>query len=70
MVAATLFDLWKSLPCLNRTDIPFFGTGFLVSFVSAWLAIRFFIRFLGRHTLVPFGWYRLAVAAVVFWLLA
>jgi undecaprenyl-diphosphatase len=70
MFAATLFDLWKSLPCLSRTDIPFFGLGFIVSFFSAWLAIRFLIRFVGRHTLVPFGWYRLAVAVVVFWLLA
>ena len=71
MVAATLFDLWKSLPCLNRTDIPFFGLGFLMSFVSAWLAIRFFIQFLGRHTLVPFGLYRLGFAVgVVSWLLA
>jgi undecaprenyl-diphosphatase len=70
MIAATLFDLWRSLPCLNRTDILFFGLGFFVSFLSAWLAIRFFIRFLGRHTLIPFGWYRLVVAAVVFLLLA
>ena len=69
MFAATMFDLWKSLPSLDTTDIPFFGVGFLVSFISAWVAIRFFIRFIGSHTLVPFGWYRLAVAALVFWLL-
>ncbi len=66
MVAATVFDLWKSLPCLDRTDIPLFGLGFLVSFVFAWIGIRFLIRFLGCHTLVPFGWYRITVAAVVF----
>ena len=70
MVAATVFDLWKSLPCLDRTDIPLFSLGFLVSFISAWIGIRFLIRFVGRHTLVPFGWYRMAVAAAVFWLMA
>jgi len=40
--------------------------GFVVSFVFAWLAVTLFIRFLARHTLVPFGWYRLLLAAVVF----
>ena len=70
MFAATLFDLWKSLPCLGRADIPLFLVGFLVSFASAWVAIRFLIRFLSRHTLMPFGWYRLAVAGIVLLLLS
>jgi undecaprenyl-diphosphatase len=66
MTAAVLFDLLKSLPALSRADIPLFAVGFAVSFVSALAAVRFLIRFLGRHTLAPFGWYRIAAAILVF----
>jgi len=39
--------------------------GFLASVVSSYLVIRFFLRFLRRHTFLPFVIYRLAVAALV-----
>ena len=66
LVVACLYDLWKSLPMLTSADVPFFGLGLLVSFVSAWVAVRFFIHFLAHHTLIPFGWYRVALAVIVF----
>lgn len=67
MFAATFFDLYKSRGLLNVSDIPFFAIGFVVALVSAWAAIRFFIRFLANHTLKGFGWYRLALAWVTCW---
>jgi len=70
MVAATIFDLYKSLPFLYGADVPVFATGFVVAFLAAWLAIKGFIRFLGGHTLYVFGWYRIAVALTIFWLLS
>lgn len=70
MIVACLYELSSSAVAMNRSHILFFALGFFVSFVSALLAIRFFIRFLSRHTLIPFGWYRLIVAAIVFWILA
>src|SRR5918992_1360828 len=36
MFAATLFDLYKTLPILQGSDVPMFGIGFVVSFVAAW----------------------------------
>ncbi len=65
LCGAALYDLWKSLPLLSASDVPFFGIGFAVAFGSAWLAVEFFVRLLGSHTLKPFGWYRLGIAAVV-----
>jgi undecaprenyl-diphosphatase len=65
MFAATIYDLYKSLPLLHTSDAITFGIGFVMSFLSALLAIKFFLRFLGRHTLNPFGWYRIIVAIVV-----
>ncbi|HKP97373.1 MAG TPA: undecaprenyl-diphosphate phosphatase [Fibrobacteria bacterium] len=67
MFAATFYDLYKSREFLQASDAPLFALGFLVSLVSAWLAIRFFIRYLANHTLKGFGWYRLAVAAFTLW---
>jgi undecaprenyl-diphosphatase len=69
MFAATSLDLYKSLPILQGSDVPMFGIGFVVSFVAAWLAIQFFLRYLGSHTLKPFGWYRIIVASAILWLL-
>ncbi len=65
MCAATIYDLYKSRAFLSASDIPVFMTGFVVSFISAWFAIKFFIRLLGKCTLKPFGWYRIAIAILI-----
>ncbi len=65
LCAAAGYDLLKSLDVLQTSDILIFGIGFVVAMISAWFAIRSFIRLLGTHTLKPFGWYRIAVAVVV-----
>jgi undecaprenyl-diphosphatase len=39
--------------------------GLLVAWASAALAIDFLVRYLGRHTLALFGWWRLLVAGFV-----
>jgi undecaprenyl-diphosphatase len=69
MFAATVFDLYKTLPILHTSDLPTFAIGFVVSFLAAGVAIKFFLRFLGSHTLKPFGWYRIIVAVGILWLL-
>jgi undecaprenyl-diphosphatase len=68
MIAATLFEFYKKRALFSGANFVMLGIGFVVSFIFAWLAVKFFIHFLSRHTLVPFGWYRLGVAALVFWL--
>jgi undecaprenyl-diphosphatase len=65
MFAATVFDLYKSLAILHGSDVPIFVTGFVVSFIAAWLAIRFFLHLLTSHTLNPFGWYRIILALAI-----
>jgi undecaprenyl-diphosphatase len=67
MLAAVSYDLWKSRDFLSLSDAPLFALGFVVAFLSAWMAIRFFIRFLANHTLQGFGWYRIVLAGVAWW---
>lgn len=66
MIAATVFELHRSYANLAG-HFQLVAIGFVVSFIFAWLAVKSFIHFLSRHTLIPFGWYRLALAGVVLW---
>ncbi|MGH8857527.1 MAG: undecaprenyl-diphosphate phosphatase, partial [Polaromonas sp.] len=50
---------------LSVADLPLFGVGLLFSFVSAWLCIRWLLRYIASHSFVPFAWYRIAFGAVV-----
>lgn len=65
--AAVLYDFYKSLGWLTLSDAKIFAIGFVTAFVSAWLAVKFFIRLVSRHTLEPFGWYRIFIGPVIFW---
>ena len=67
MVAATFYKLYHTYALLNASQGGMIAIGFVVSFLSAWAAVKLFIRFLSHHTLVPFAWYRLAVAGLVIW---
>jgi len=67
MIAATLYKLIKCYHLLTPNRFTMLAIGFVVSFIFAWLAVKFFIHYLSRHTLVPFGWYRLIVAGLVVW---
>jgi undecaprenyl-diphosphatase len=46
------------------------GIGALISAMVAYASIEFFMRFVGRVGLIPFAIYRLALAAVIFYVLA
>lgn len=70
MCAATGYELLKNRALLSWEDVPLFAWGSLFSFIFALLAIKGFIALLGRVTLRPFAWYRLALAPLVYWFLA
>ncbi len=69
MVAATGFDFVKNHDVFSVNDLLLLSIGFVVSFIFAWLAVKWFIRLVQTVSLRPFAWYRLALAACVllFW---
>jgi len=65
LVAAGLYDLWKNRALLSTADVPVFGVGSVVAFVSAFVVIRWLIRYVATHDFKPFAWYRIAFGAAV-----
>ena len=54
---------------LSRDVYVLFAVGIVVSAVVGYVTIKYFLRFLARHRLDVFAWYRLALAALtVVWL--
>ena len=61
MAAATGYDLLKSWRDLGGHGAAL-AVGFVVSFVTAWLAVRTFLAMLKGRGFAAFGWYRIALA--------
>lgn len=65
LLAATAYQLWKERALLSAADIPMFTVGFVAAFVSAFLCVRWLLRFISTHDFTPFAWYRIAFGLVV-----
>ena len=65
MCAAVGLDMLKSYKLLTSSDIPLFAVGFIVSFLTAIVAIRGFLGFLGKYTLIPFAIYRIVAGILI-----
>jgi undecaprenyl-diphosphatase len=65
MAAATGYDLLKSYQALGG-NYDVLAVGFVVSFVTALLAIKSFLGYVRRRSFAVFGWYRIALAVAFF----
>ncbi|MFT3802302.1 MAG: undecaprenyl-diphosphate phosphatase [Burkholderiaceae bacterium] len=65
LIGAGVYDTWKYRDLLTMQDLPFFGVGLVLSFVSALACVRWLIRYVASNTFVPFAWYRIVFGIVV-----
>lgn len=69
IAGATLYELIKLRHVLGDTSWasfgPTLGIGFAVSFVSAFVCIRWLIRYVATHDFRIFAWYRIVFGVVV-----
>ena len=65
LIGAGVYSLYKDRALLSIADLPLFGVGLLFAFVSAWLCIRWLLRYIATHSFVPFAWYRIVFGLVV-----
>jgi undecaprenyl-diphosphatase len=63
--AATLYEAYKSRHELGAMGGSNLAVGLVVSFLVAWAVIAVFLRYLQRHGLAPFGYYRVAVGLLM-----
>ncbi|MEK8029321.1 undecaprenyl-diphosphate phosphatase [Ideonella sp. DXS29W] len=65
LVGASVYSLWKERALLSVADWPMFATGFIVSFLSAWVCVQWLLRYIATHRFTVFAWYRIAFGGVV-----
>lgn len=65
IAAAGAFKLLKSGACFSAAEYLMLGIGFAVSFVVAAIMIKWLMHYLRKHSLIPFGWYRIVLGLIV-----
>ena len=65
LFAATFYSLYKERALLTVDDLGMWLVGFVAAFVSAFLCVRWLLRFVSSHDFTPFAWYRIAFGLVV-----
>ena len=65
LIGAGAYSLYKERALLSAADIPLFAVGLVFSFLSAWLCVRWLLRYISSHSFVPFAYYRIAFGLIV-----
>jgi len=65
LLGATVYSLYKERALLSASDLPLFSIGTVAAFISAFLCVRWLLRYISSHTFTAFAWYRIAFGLLV-----
>ncbi|HLA36329.1 MAG TPA: undecaprenyl-diphosphate phosphatase [Rhodocyclaceae bacterium] len=65
LLLATVYQLYKERALLSVDDLGLWAVGFIAAFASAFLCVRWLLRFISNHDFTLFAWYRIAFGIVV-----
>ena len=65
LFGAAAYDIYKNRELLSAADLPLFAVGMVVSWLSAWVCVKWLLRFVGNHSFVSFAWYRIAFGGLI-----
>jgi undecaprenyl-diphosphatase len=65
LIGAGVYSLYKDRALLAWTDLPVFLVGLVFSFLSAWLCIRWLLRYIATHSFIGFAYYRIIFGVIV-----
>ncbi len=65
LVAAGAYDLYKNRAAFSDADLEMLAVGLVAAFVSAFVCVRWLIRYVASHDFKPFAWYRIAFGVIV-----
>jgi len=65
LFAASGYELFKSRSTLSADDLGILSVGLAAAFASAFVCVRWLLRYISRHDFTVFAWYRIAFGIVV-----
>jgi len=65
MTAATMYELVKYRDQFHADDWGIFIVGSVTSFISAFLCVRWLLRYISHHDFTVFAWYRIVFGLIV-----
>ncbi|MET3460182.1 undecaprenyl-diphosphate phosphatase [Variovorax atrisoli] len=65
LIGAGVYSIYKERAALSIADVPLFAVGLVFSFISAWLCVRWLLKYISSHSFIPFAWYRIAFGILV-----
>lgn len=61
MFAATGYDILKTEIAFTSQELTLLGIGVIIAFISAWFAVKIFLKIVEKYGFVHFGYYRILI---------
>ncbi|MEO8158916.1 MAG: undecaprenyl-diphosphate phosphatase [Betaproteobacteria bacterium] len=65
LFAASAYELFKHRNTLSADDLGLLAVGLVAAFASAFVCVRWLLRYISRHDFTVFAWYRIAFGMIV-----
>jgi len=65
MFGATAYELYKDWHTLSVDALGVFAVGFVAAFISAFLCVRWLLRYVAGHDFTAFAWYRIGFGLLI-----
>jgi undecaprenyl-diphosphatase len=65
LLAATAYQTYKERALLHADDLGMWVVGFIAAFASAFLCVRWLLRYISSHDFTVFAWYRIGFGIVI-----
>lgn len=65
MLAATALDIYKNPTIFTGDQLNVWLVGFVISFITAIIGVKFLIKYVQKNDFKAFGWYRIILGLIV-----
>ena len=65
MLAATALDIYKNPTIFTGNQLTLWIIGFVTSFITAIIGVKFLIKYVQKNDFKAFGWYRIVLGLIV-----
>lgn len=65
LILASIYELYHNRTLLSWNDLDLWVIGFVTAAVSAFICVRWLLRFIAHHDFTPFAWYRIGFGLLI-----